>query len=472
MQASIRTRLLVSLLAVALVSAAGLSAYFLKELEGFALRKLEERLATESRLLAALVAPRTGEDGLGASKGLAAALRDVGPQTASRVRLLDSRGVSLADSGGRAGVAYGSLPEVRQALGGVYGARRRVTSAGRVGLYVATPVLVDGRVAGVAYSSASTFSTLTLLSDYRLRLIAVIALFAAGTLLLTEALSRWLARPLRGLEAGAVDIARGDHSRRVAPEGSRETRALADAFNIMAEEVERVVTELREEERRKSRFVSDVSHELRTPLTAIRGAAETLLEDGVPPDDSRRFLGTIVHESDRLARLANDLLTLERMEGATGELPLRLIDLGALARRALESLAPVVDARDVRVELRGAAPDVLGDPDRLQQVVANLVDNATRMTPPGGTVAVELTEEDGRSTISVLDGGPGLAENDLPHVFERFYRAQPSRDRGTGGAGLGLSIVRAIVTAHGGDVLAVNRPEGGARFTVRLPAAR
>ncbi len=474
MRASIRARLLAAFLVVAITAAAGLSFYFLKELEGFALRKLEERLHTQARLLAS-VASTTYLNGaadfsVADARQLQVTITDATPYAASRLRILDVEGVAVADSTPTdIGDLYGDRTEVKQALVGNYGAATRVTEEGRVALYVAVPILSAGEVRGVAYSSSTTFSIMTLLRDYRMRLALVLVLFAAMTLVMTELLSRWLSRPLQELAVAAKTFAGGDHEIRALPRGSSETRALADAFNLMGEEVEHVVTELKEEERRKSRFVSDVSHELRTPLTAIRGAAETLLEGDVPEDDARQFLETVIRESDRLTRLANDLLTLQRIEGATGELPLRRIKLRDIAERAVGGLAPLTDARGIEVVIEGEAPTVLGDVDRLQQVIANLVDNASRMTHSGGRVRVRLAHEGDFAVLAVLDEGPGIPPEALPHLFERFYRAQTSRDRSTGGAGLGLAIVQAIATAHAGSIEAANRPEGGSAFTLRLP---
>jgi two-component system OmpR family sensor kinase len=474
MRASIRARLLAAFLVVAITAAAGLSFYFLKELEGFALRKLEERLHTQARMLASVASTTylSGAEEFSATdaRQLQATIADVTPYAASRLRILDAEGVAVADSTpADTGDLYGDRVEVRRALAGEYGAATRVTEEGRVALYVAVPIVSAGEVRGAAYVSSTTFSIMTLLRDYRLRMALVVALFAVVTLVMTELLSRWLSRPLQDLSVTAKTFAGGDHTIRARPSGSSETRALAEAFNAMGDEVQHVVTELREEERRKSRFVSDVSHELRTPLTAIRGAAETLLEGDVPEEDARQFLESIIRESDRLARLANDLLTLQRIEGATGELPLRRIDLRAAADRATGALAPLTDARGVEVTVEGEAPTILGDVDRLQQVIANLLDTASRMTKPGGRVRVRLSREGDRAVLAVLDEGPGIPPEALPHLFERFYRAQTSRDRSTGGAGLGLAIVQAIVTAHAGSIQAENRPEGGSVFTLRLP---
>jgi two-component system OmpR family sensor kinase len=476
---SIRTRLLAAFLAVALGAAAGLSAYFLTELEDYGLRKLEERLHSESLVLAAMVAGQisaAGTDQLSAAQSgaLAAELSATGPRMASRIRVLDANGEAIADSAGAAGVGvgYAETPEVTTALRGQYGAASRIGEGGRVVLYVANPILVGDRIAGVAYTSATTFSIRSLLRDYRERLLVAMAFFALATLVLTEILARWLSSPLRDLARSAVSFASGDHSVRVRPCGSREVQAVADAFNAMADEVQTALAELKEEESRKNRFVSDVSHELRTPLTAIRGAAETLLDGDVPEEDARQFLSTMVRESERLGRLANDLIALQRIEGATGELPISRVDLLATARLAIEGLAPLTDGRGVSVVLEGEAPAVLGDADRLQQVFGNLIDNASRMTPEGGTVTVRLSAEDGLAVARVLDEGPGISETDAARVFDRFYRAQPSRDRSTGGAGLGLAIVAAIVRSHAGTITVAARGEGvpGSVFTLKLPA--
>jgi two-component system, OmpR family, sensor kinase len=285
-----------------------------------------------------------------------------------------------------------------------------------------------------------------------------------------RAASRAFLAPFERLGVAARAFASGNHQIRAQVEGPRETRLVAEAFNHMATEVDNAIDELKAEEQRKTQFVSDVSHELRTPLTAIRGAAETLLDGGVDKEDQERFLSTIALEAERLGRLANDLLTLQRIEGATGELPLRLVDLRLSADRAAAMLEPLLEDREVTLTVNGRVPLVLGDIDRLQQVVLNLIDNASRIVGQGGHVVVELTAEGDRAVLSVIDDGPGIPEADLPRLFDRFYRAEPSRTRASGGAGLGLAIVRAIITAHGGRIEAANVPGGGARMTVVLPA--
>ena len=311
---------------------------------------------------------------------------------------------------------------------------------------------------GWLYPGASLAVTAVLMT-----VIAVASWFAG------RVVARAFMAPLERLGVSATAFASGNHAARADVDGPREMRIVGEAFNQMAGKVDSAIQELKREERRKTQFVSDVSHELRTPLTAIRGAAETLLDGDVEPEDQQRFLTTIALEAERLGRLANDLLTLQRIEGATGELPITPVDLRLASDRAAAMLEPLLEDRVVTLTVNGRAPLVLGDADRLQQVVANLVDNASRMVGEGGHVQVELTAEGDRAVLSVIDDGPGIPEEDLLRLFDRFYRADTSRTRTSGGAGLGLAIVRAIVTAHGGRIEAANLPSGGAKMTVVLP---
>jgi len=472
---SIRTRLLAGFLLVALLAAAGLSAYFLDQIQAFGMRRLDERLRADA-VSASAVLSASASSGGGASlagavpAAAASALARAAQSSTSRLLVLDRSGSVIVDSlkADAPGLSLRSRPEVAAALRGKTGVATSTLPNGRTQLRVAAPVRVSGQIVGVVISSGSTFSMLTVLADYRDQLALVVLAFLAGALVLTELLTRFLTAPLRELQAGAAALA-SDHSVRVEPRGPRETRDLASAFNELAEEIESSSVELHEEERRKSRFVSDVSHELRSPLTGIRLAAETLLDGDVGPDDEKRFLATIIRESDRLTGLANDLLQLQRIEGATGELPLARVDFTQAARLAVEANEPLAMERGVAVNVEGASPFVLGSRDRLQQVVGNLVDNAVRHSPAGSTVTVSLADEDGQAVLRVLDEGPGIPAADLANLFQRFYRAQYSRDRASGGAGLGLAIVKAIVTSHLGTIDAANRPEGGAVFTVRLP---
>jgi two-component system OmpR family sensor kinase len=300
--------------------------------------------------------------------------------------------------------------------------------------------------------------------------LAVAALSALVAWPLARTMARRLTSPMDVLGATAASFAAGDRTVRATVRGPREVRMVAESFNRMADDVAEALELLASEEVRKTQFVSDVSHELRTPLTAIRGAAETLLDGGVTDNDQERFLSTIAVEAERLTRLANDLLQLQRIEGATGELPFRRINLRDAADRAATMLEPLIEDRGVQLTVSGSAPLVLGELDRLIQVVVNLVDNASRLVGAGGHVWVELSRAGGHAVLVVRDDGPGFPDKDLDRLFDRFYRTDISRTRARGGSGLGLAIVRAIVTSHGGTIEADNLPAGGAKLTVRLPA--
>lgn len=228
------------------------------------------------------------------------------------------------------------------------------------------------------------------------------------------------------------------------------------------------VNELLTEEARQAQFVSDVSHEIRTPLTAIRGTAETLLEGDVPEELQKRFLTQIINECDRLTRLANDLLTLQKAEGQ--DMELSRMDLRAVADNCALLMGELLEERGCKLEITGEAPDINGNADAINQILVNLIENASRYAKEN--VRVEITSNRGYSIFCVGDDGPGFGDEDPAHLFDRFYRADQSRVRhkGTGNSGLGLAIVKALTTAMGGTVEAANLAGAGAVFIVAIPS--
>ncbi|MGI6033847.1 MAG: sensor histidine kinase [Coriobacteriales bacterium] len=236
------------------------------------------------------------------------------------------------------------------------------------------------------------------------------------------------------------------------------------------EYIRKTFADMRCEEARQAQFVSDVSHEIRTPLTAIRGAAETLAEGDVPEDMAKRFLNQIINECDRLTRLANDLLTLQKAEGE--DIELSRINLRSIADNCALLMEGFVEERGVNLEVVGEAPDVNGNADALNQILVNLIENASRYAGEGGHIRVEITSSKHYSVVAVKDDGPGFGDEDPDHLFDRFYRADQSRVRykGSGNSGLGLAIVKALTEAMGGTVEAANLPERGAVFIVAIPS--
>ncbi len=296
--------------------------------------------------------------------------------------------------------------------------------------------------------------------------VALLALLAGGSWLI---LRRGL-RPLENMAHSASEISAGDLSHRVAPaDGRSEIGQLGLALNTMLDEIETAFREREETEARLRQFLADASHELRTPLTSIQGFAELWrLGDATDRDhvDDGVIMRRIEQESARMKVLVEDLLLLARLD-QTRPSARQPVDLSILAADACSDA--VATAPDRPVSLDAPSPVVVsGDSDHLRQAVANLVTNAVRHTPPGTPIEVTAARQDGRAVLTVRDHGPGLSPEALEHVFDRFWQADRAR-AGTG-AGLGLSIVSAIAKEHQGTATAANHPDGGAVFTIRLPA--
>ena len=292
--------------------------------------------------------------------------------------------------------------------------------------------------------------------------VVVISLLVAIALSVTLAalIGRRLARPVRKASEAAQRIARGDFGTRLPREGPTEMRELAESIDRMAAALE-------EQRAIRDRFIRDAAHELRTPLANLQGYLEAM-RDGVLPADRAQY-DSLLEEAARLSRLARSLDTLA--EGDAGRMlrPVEL-DLPVHVRGALDLAEPGLRSNGVTVALRTApALRVEVDADALGQVLANLLSNAARYTPPGGSVDVEVEGlASGVTRTTVHNTGPGIPPADLPHVFERFYRVDPSRSTASGGAGIGLAIVAQLVHAWGGEVGATSAAgRTSVWFTVR-----
>ena len=343
----------------------------------------------------------------------------------------------------------------------------RSVTVGNVHFRVLTvPLHTGGSPIGVLQSGTS----LTIIDGLRseivryLVVLSVIGIILAGMFGLIMG-SRALS-PLATMTDTALQITRADDlSRRIPTRGivDDEVGKLITSFNNTMGRLEKLFATQR-------RFVADIGHELRTPLTVIRGNIDLMRKVGIEDEQS---LHSIELEVDRLARLVEDLLILAQAE--SGKLPMdrRRVEMDTLLLEVF-SQAHVLAADRVRLEI-GQIDQVLvcGDRDRLKQVVLNLVANAIKYTAQGGKVTVNLFKEEGQGVFSVKDTGAGISSEDLPHVFERFYRGDKSRSRGKDGAGfgLGLSIAYWIVRNHGGEIEVKSKPNRGSTFTVRLPLA-
>jgi len=298
---------------------------------------------------------------------------------------------------------------------------------------------------------------------------AALAAFAAGGLA-SFLLSRRLMAPVKSMMQASQRIAEGDYSKRVPTSSSLsafnqdELDQLAHSFNRMAEKLEQI-------ELMRLQLIADVSHELRTPLTAIKGSMEGLIDGVLPAEDST--YESVYHEADRLQRLVEDLQELSRVESGGIKLALKPISISQIIKNALQRMRPAFNEKKIKLEseIQDKLPKVKADDDRLLQVIINLLSNALQFTPKKGSVKVTAARIKNDLVVSIADNGIGIKPQDMPHLFERFYRADKSRSRQEGGgSGIGLTIAQSLIRAHAGRIWAESEGEGkGSIFYFSLP---
>ncbi len=302
-------------------------------------------------------------------------------------------------------------------------------------------------------------------SSFNEALFLALLVAVALSVIVSGWLSLRIVSPLQALARATQRIAEGHYEERVEIQGEDEIAELGHHFNSMAEQLEQV-------EARRRQLIADVSHELRTPLTAIKGYMEGLM-DGVLPANLETF-HQVYQEADRLSRLVDDLQELSRVEAGAIELHFRPVAVSQVIATVKKRLGPQIEAQGLtlNIHLAEPLPPVLADEDRLIQVLTNLVGNAIKFTPSGGQITIEAEKRGNEVYIAVQDTGIGIPAEHLPRIFDRFYRVDRSRARGTGGSGIGLTIARHLVEAHGGRIWAESEGEGkGSRFTIALPMA-
>jgi signal transduction histidine kinase len=310
-------------------------------------------------------------------------------------------------------------------------------------------------------------------SPHDLQLATILLVFATGiAMLLGYFLSSGVTRRIQSLRDAAHRLAESDLTVRAPLEGRDEIAALSASFNQMVERLQEADRQQRKIDILRRDLVAWASHDLQTPLTAIRVQIEALA-DGIVEDPvtAQRYLRTVQRQVNELSLLIDDLFQVAQLDA--GGLIVQPADcsLSDLISDTLESLSAL--ARERGVALSGSvSPDIdpaLLDAPRIGRVLTNLIGNALRHTPAGGSVTLTAHRDSGRILIDVVDTGEGISQEDLPHIFERFYRGEKSRNRGTGGAGLGLAIAQGIIRAHGGDISAESQPGVGTSFHVSLP---
>lgn len=396
-------------------------------------------------------------------------VKQLGDTFEVRVLMTGSDGAVIADSASAASPLKLNfrLSTVDPAALGARNGRARDGNRQRW-VYVARPVGSD-RVLVFALQEPR-FAVLAFFAEnLLLPLLEAGAIGALVSLALVILIARSIALPLQKMAAVARGIARGDHSQTAPVSGPDEVRALGQSLNQMSSQVQATQQAQRD-------FLANVSHELKTPLTSIQGFAQAMLDGAADsPQAIQRSANVIYTEADRLRRLVEGLLDLARLDVGLRALTRAPLDLRLVLAAVVEKFGP--RAKEKGVALRGELPPTLpamvGDADRLAQVFTNLLDNALKHTPAGGSVTLSTATVPGGVEIAVTDAGPGIPPEDLQRVFERFYQVDKSRVRPAGGGvGLGLTITKEIVEAHGGSIRVESVVGLGTKFVVRLPPAQ
>jgi two-component system phosphate regulon sensor histidine kinase PhoR len=394
-----------------------------------------------------------------------------------RLTVVRSDGVVIADS--EADPArmenHRTRPELIQAFRGSVGSIiRHSATIGVDFLYVAVPIHNGAIRIAVPLSEIDQQ-----VSGMRMKILASTSLAFLPAIAIAALLARWISRRFGRIMSHAMELAHGNFRSRLEPAGGAEFGELASTLNETAANLQQTVEQLQREhaeleklERIRKDFVINVSHELRTPLASIQGYTETLIGGAIHDSDhNMRFLRIIRHNAERLARLTEDLLTLSRIEQKRQKFEFDIHRVNHLLRDAVELMSPIAEKSHIRIveEAVAAEAEVWCDSEAVSQILSNLLDNAVKYTPPGGSITVGAHPTGRFYELYVRDTGAGIPAEDLPRLFERFYRVDKARSRELGGTGLGLAIVKHMVAAHNGTTRVESRINEGSTFYFTLP---
>ncbi|MDD6050701.1 MAG: HAMP domain-containing sensor histidine kinase [Clostridiales bacterium] len=464
---SIRWKMLLTFLLILGTSFAAMAALLTGLVSSTLYAQRTRQVSLSAEKLAATAAPFFAAARLDAlEETLHAAAADV----EGRILLLDASGKIQLDTLSLLEGTRSSTPEAIAVLSGTEGLSYGIHPLEGTDEYAAlcaAPMTENGRIIGAVLLSTPVTELRGAIQAVERQLMTVFIAVAAAALIAALIFALTLTAPIKALTTTIRRMGRGDLSARVNVHASGELKALADSYNAMAEKIEHF-------DQSRSQFVQNASHELKTPLATMKLLLENLIYQPDMPSELRaEFMQDMNHEIDRLSGIITDLLTLTQMDGQTAALKLDNIDLSALCEETLHALHPAADKANVKlcgdIEESVALP---GDESKLSQVVYNLIDNAIKYTGEGGEVTVTLRADSRAATLEVKDNGIGIPEEDVKHIFDRFYRVDKARSRATGGTGLGLSIVRQMVQLHGGEVHVASTAGQGSVFTVTLPMRR
>ena len=441
------------------------------------IQNLTAQLSGKARILALSVEQPGGLD--------AGRVRELARAAGGRVTVVRSDGKVVVDSGADAAEMENhrtsTRPELLAAFRGQVGSNQRTSATlGVRFLYVAVPLQFNGFQGAVRI--AEPLSEIDReAGQVRARILASTIGAFLPAILIAALLARWISSRFATIMTHAGELARGNFRARVDIPGSSEFGQLSRKLNDTAEKLEQTVEQLKLEhaelekvERIRKDFVINVSHELRTPLASIQGYTETLMDGALDdPEYNMRFLGIIRHNAERLARLTADLLTLSRIEQKRQNLEFESHPVNALIREAVDVVRPIAEKNSIRLETEAVQDGAMVwcDVESVSQVLSNLLDNAIKYTPSNGTITVGARPVGRFVELYVRDTGAGIPAEDLPRLFERFYRVDKARSRELGGTGLGLSIVKHLVALHNGTVRVESGVNTGSTFYFTLPVS-
>jgi two-component system sensor histidine kinase BaeS len=341
-------------------------------------------------------------------------------------------------------------------------------------LYICIPLNYNGQLIGAMFMTTPAIAQY--FSQQANTAIFIAGLIVAALVIIFSFLfARRLTQPLEALTLAAEQMKQGKYTQRVeVPKTQDELGRLASTFNDMANTIEADVNEMHHQEQARRDLIANIAHDLATPLTAIQGFSEALADEVISDTEARQETAQrIGREVQRLRRLVKDLQQMSSLESGHAQLDLAPLDMNTLVAETLNVIQPECEQMGISLhnEIMSETPPVLADSDRITQVLLNLLDNARHHTTKGGSIHIKAYSKENALSIQVRDTGTGIDSADLPHIFERFYRADRSRAGTTGGSGLGLSIVKAIITAHGGNIWAESAPGQGTTITFTLPFA-
>lgn len=467
----IKTRLLLTYLALALLPVGILGVRALYAVEGYYRAETEQALAGHVRLVRDIVQEELTRSG---SPRLSALCDRIAQDIGARVTLVGVDGKVVADSSGDLGPGLDGGPHWAQAPSG-RGCLLCHAEAAATGTQSRTVSISDPRGTVLeARVSDSTFGQARVASKVRRMVLGTTVAALILAILLSLRFSQQLSAPIISMSHMASEIANGNLQQRIEVGGRDELSQLASSLNVMADRLRTTISNIASERDSLREFISNASHQLRTPVAAVRSLVDVLRESGT--DDPRvrdEFIESLDEEVDRLTTRLNEILDVQKFEAGVGQKQRRPIELSRVARQVLAELYPAAHRKEVRISTD--IPEglvVLGEEQQLEQVLANLLNNAIQYTRAGG--AVTLTAREGYDYVSttVADTGIGIDADDIPRIFDRFYRGERARSAQPHGTGLGLNIVREIIQAHGGRIRVESEPGKGSRFTFTLPAIR